>query len=215
MNGIVHPQVEAYLSKLLPPRDPLLADLEGQAQKDHIPICGPLVGTLLATLVSATHPRRVLELGTAIGYSAIWIGRVLAPEGGRLTTIEVEPSVAVRARAHLQRAGLAEVVQVIEGAALDILPRLADHVDFVFIDAVKSEYPQYFAHVVRVLRPGGVLVADNVLLGGSVADPALTSGWSPAARDGIRQFTQMLFDHPGFRSTILPLRDGLSLSVRL
>ena len=215
MNGIVHPKVETYLAELLPPRDPLLVDLERQAQKDHVPICGPLVGALLATLVSATRPRRVLELGTAIGYSAIWMGRVLAPEGWRMTTIELEPPVAARARAHLQEAGLAGVVQVLEGAALDILPQLADRVDFVFIDAVKSEYPQYFAHVVRLLRPGGVLVADNVLLGGSVADPVLPSGWAPAARDGIRQFTRMLFDHPGFRSTILPLRDGLSLSVRL
>ncbi len=99
------------------------------------------MGTLLATLVSATHPRRVLELGTAIGYSAIWIGRVLAPERGRMTTIEVEPSVAVRARAHLQRAGLAEVVQVIEGAALDILSRLADQVDFVFIESPSRRNP--------------------------------------------------------------------------
>ncbi len=215
MDEIVNAQVGAYLAQLIPPRDSLLQELETQAREGRIPICGPQVGTLLFTLAAATRPRRALELGTAIGYSAIWIGRALAPLGGRLTTIEIEPSTAAKARLHLQRAGLTDVVEVVGGAALDVLPTLVDPVEFVFIDAVKSEYPDYLPHAIRLLRPGGVLLADNILLGGSVADPTMGSRWSSAFREGIRHFTELVCAHPALRTVILPLRDGLSLSVRL
>ncbi len=215
MNAIVIAPVQDYLTRLIPPRDPLLQELEAQARDEGIPICGPQVGTLLFTLAVALRPNRALEVGTAIGYSAIWIGRALAPHRGRLTTIEIDPRIAARARQHLQRAGLTEVVEVLEGAALTVLPTLVSPVDFLFIDAVKPEYPEYLSHALRLLRPGGLLIADNVLLGGSIADPAIKSGWSAASQNGIRRFTEMLFGDSSLRSTILPIRDGLSLSVRL
>ncbi len=215
MNGILNSQVEAFVAQLIPPRDELLQELEAQAREGRIPICGPQVGTLLFALVGAVRPRRALELGTAIGYSAIWIGRALASHGGRLTTIEIDPATAGKARHHLERAGVSEVVEVIVGAALEVLPKFTEPVDLIFIDAVKPEYPEYLPHAVRLLRPGGLLIADNVLLGGSVADPALASSWSAASREGIRKFTNLLFKHPALRSVILPVRDGLSLSLRL
>lgn len=215
MAGILSSDVEDYLIQLVPPRDDLLQELEVQAREERIPICGPQVGTLLHLLAGATRPRTALELGTAIGYSAIWIGRALAGCGGRLVTIEVDAETAARARRHLKRAGLSGVVNVAVGAALQVLPTLADPVDFIFIDAVKSEYPDYLSHGARLLRSGGVMVADNVLLGGSVADAKAKTGWSPESRDGIRRFTQMLFTHPQFRSVVLPIRDGLTLSIRV
>lgn len=215
MNGIVRPHVEEYITSLAPPRDALLEELEHEAQQERIPICGPLVGALLHILIAAQRPRIALELGTAIGYSAVWMGRALRAHGGRLITIELDPSRTERARANLRRAGLADVVEVTIGTALDVLPAMSGPMDFIFIDAVKSEYPDYLTHAARLLRPGGVLVADNVLQRGGVADPALASGRSPAAIDAIRRFNETLFAHRSFVSTILPLRDGLTLSVRL
>lgn len=214
MDGILNPQVDEYLAALISPRDQLLLDLEAQAGRERIPICGPQVGTLLSVLVAGTRPQRVLELGTAIGYSAIWIVRALSPFGGRLRTIELDPSMVTRARENLRRANLSDAVEVVHGAALDVLPSLTEPVEFIFIDAVKEEYPDYFPHVVRLLRPGGVLLADNMLLGGSVASTKIKTGWSASARAGIRKFTDQLFAHPAMRTIILPIRDGLAFAVR-
>lgn len=212
--SIINPAVEQYIAGLVPARDQLLLELEAQAERERIPICGPQVGALLSVLVSGTRPHRALEVGTAIGYSAIWIGRALSPIGGHLKTIELDPLRVRRARENLRRANLSDSVEVVQGAALDLLPSLTEPVDFIFIDAVKEEYPDYLPHAVRLLRPGGVLLADNMLLGGSVATTKIPSRWSASARAGIAKFTDQLFAHPSMRATILPIRDGLALAVR-
>lgn len=215
MSELLPGHVLHFLDELLPPRDPLLAEMEQQARGERIPICGPQVGGFLALLVRLARPTRVLEVGTAIGYSAVWMGRALREYGGRLQTIELNPERIGRAQENLSRAELSDVVEVVTGAALDVLPGLkgAQH-GLIFLDAVKAEYPAYFAHALPLLAAGGLLVADNALLGGEVAPGSPAGRWSESDRAGMRRYHTLAFGHAGVDSVILPLRDGLILSLK-
>jgi len=152
MPELLDPHVLQYLDDLLPPRDPLLAELEAQARAERIPICGPHVGSALTLLIRLARPTRVLEVGTAIGYSAIWMGRALREYGGQLQTIELRLERIERAQANLSRAELSDVVEVLPGAALEVLPALKGTTyGLTFLDAVKADYPAYFEHALSLL----------------------------------------------------------------
>jgi len=168
--------VDEYVSGLLAPHDEALeAALEASREGDLPEIqVSPPQGKLLAILANAIGARTALELGTLGGYSTIWLGRALGP-GGRLITLEADPGYAEVARANLERAGLAGVVEVRVGPALEELPRLesegAGPFDLVFIDADKVHTPDYFSWALDQARPGGLIVADNVVRGGTLAEP--------------------------------------------
>lgn len=167
------------------------------------------VGRLLKILVSLTQGRRALELGTLAGYSAIWIARGLSPDG-KLTTIEFEPKHAEFARREIAAAGESSRVDVVAGAALDVVPRLAqewgkESVDFVFIDAVKAEYVDYFLQVKPLIKQGGLLVADNVFGTGA--------GWIDEGH-GTDAFNRLVADDDDFESVALPLRQGVLVARR-
>lgn len=194
---------------LVPPRDAVMQRLEREAAEEGWPIVGPHVGSLLHALVAAAGTRKALELGAAIGYSAIWIGRGLRP-GGRLVTVEAVEGTAQRARKNLQEAGLAEAVEVRVGEAVKLLPDLGDGYDFIFNDIDKEGYPASLPLCKAALRPGGLLVTDNVLRRGWVADPEERS---PAV-EAIRTYNRLLAEDPEMATVILPLRDGVSISVK-
>ncbi|MEX0796289.1 MAG: O-methyltransferase [Acidimicrobiia bacterium] len=167
------------------------------------------VGRLLKILVSLTGGHRALELGTLAGYSAIWIARGLHPDG-MLTTVEYESKHADFARREIAAAGESGRVDVIEGAALEVVPRLAaqwgpETVDFVFIDAVKAEYVDYFRQVKPLVKPGGLLVADNVYGTGA--------GWIDEGH-GTDAFNRLIADDDDFESVALPLRQGVLVARR-
>lgn len=167
------------------------------------------VGRLLKILVSLTEGRRALELGTLAGYSAIWIARGLHPDG-MLTTVENEPKHAAFARREIAAAGESSRVDVIEGAALDVVTRLAEQwgpgsVDFVFIDAVKAEYVDYFLQVKPLVKTGGLLVADNVYGTGA--------GWIDDGH-GTDAFNRLVADDDDFDSVALPFRQGVLMARR-
>jgi predicted O-methyltransferase YrrM len=156
-------------------------------------------GKLLALLVRATKARRVLEVGTLGGYSTIWMARAL-PAGGQLVTLEVDPHHADVARANLRRAGVAERVEVIVGAALDTLPGVeaaGGNFDLTFIDADKEHNADYFAWAVRMATPGGLIIVDNVVRGGAIADPARTD---PAV-EGVRRLFEAMAATAGVEAT--------------
>lgn len=204
---LVNPAIEGYLEGLGPPRDALLARLEAEAAEEGIPIVGPQVGSLLHLLTAVQGARRVAELGTAIGYSAIWMARGLAKEG-TLATVEMREAVARRARANLEEAGLAARVTVHGGRALDVFPRLGGDFDLVFNDVDKEGYPAILPLAKEALRPGGLLVTDNVLWSGRVADPEDAS----PATTAIREYNRRLAEDPEMHTVVLPLRDGVSVS---
>jgi len=196
-----------YLDKLTPPRDPLLARIEEFAAKNNHPIADPEVAQLERILVRATSPRHILEVGTNIGYSVIVMGR----ECGRetlLETIELNPDTLATAKRFVADAKLKCDVRFHQGAALDVIPRLSGPFDFVFIDCVKTEYEAYLDQLMPKLEPGAMIVCDNLLWGGAVAE-----GEHDASTDALRKFNQRIATDPRLNTIILPLGDGTGISI--
>lgn len=196
---------DRYFGQFMPKRDPLLRDLEAEAEREKIPIVGPVVGELLFILAGAAGARRILELGTATGYSAIFLARACERNGGEVITLERDGKMAARAEANLRRAGFESVVEVRTGNAMEVLPGLEGEFDLIFIDIEKADYFRALPLCHRLLRPGGLLVADNV--GFKDADP----------------FNQAVSADPGWRSVHLfsylprhsPEHDGICLALRV
>ncbi len=205
---ILRPEQEAYLERLLPPRDPLLREMEEQAAREDIPISDPEVGRLLAILARAAGARLILEIGTAIGYGALVLARG-APEA-RVVSIDVSAERLATARRYLERAGVAERVDLVEGAALEVLHSLPGPFDLVYIDAVKTEYRRYLDLVLPKLRLGGLIVCDNLLWSGRVA-----AGDQDAETEALRAFNGYLMMHPQLQSVVLSVGDGLGVAAKL
>ncbi|MEA2441922.1 MAG: hypothetical protein QOH76_3346 [Thermoleophilaceae bacterium] len=185
--------VDRYLEDLLVPP---VAGFDAGGLPPHE--VTPLQGRLLELLARAVGARSILELGTLGGYSTIWLARGLAP-GGRLVTLEAVPEYAEVARANLSRAAMADVVDLQTGPALETLPQLDGPFDLIFIDADKRSNPEYLEAALRLSRPGTVIVADNVVRDGAVADEAS----SDPSVVGVRRFLEMLRDDPRIDATAI------------
>jgi len=200
-----------YAREVFGHEDDHLAGLMERAAATGLPQIAvtPDVGRLLKILVSMTRGRVAVELGTLGGYSAIWIARGL-PEGGRLFTIEYDDAHADFAEEEIAAAGVGDRVEVVRGAALEVLPGLvedldADSVDFVFIDAEKSEYVDYFETLRPAIAPGGLVVADNVYATGE--------GWIDEGY-GTDDFNRLVAADPDFEAVAVPMRQGLLIARR-
>lgn len=213
MNGITHEAVERYLGELQPEREPLFRELERYAEAHDVPIIGPVAGRFLYVLARIRRAKNILEAGTAIGYSALWLARATEPWDGRITTLEADPEMAERARRNLQAAGVLDRVEIRVGDALSALDGLAGPFDFVFIDHAKEQYKPFLERVLPRVEPGGVIVADNVLRRGKVAHPSHPEDDEPTR--AMREFNAFVMGHPRLETVIVPLRDGLSVSVKL
>ena len=191
--------------------DDLLVDAQRRFEQ-----VGPLIevpsetGALLATLVRATGARRVLEVGTLFGYSAVWMGRAL-PEGGRLDTLELLDEHADFAQDVLHDAGLTQQVHVHRGPALDTLVALDGPYDLAFVDADKEGYPAYLEQCLRLVRRGGTIVFDNVAMAGRLVDADHDDDAGVAA---MRQLHDTLASHPELDCNVLPIGDGVAVCVR-
>jgi len=200
-----------YISGLFAPEDQLLASLREEADRTGLPPIAVSAdeGRLLQVLLTSVQARRVLEVGTLGGYSAIWMARAL-PEDGELVTIEIDPKHAEFAKRYLERAGLANKVEIRIGRALDVLPSLdGERFDAVFIDADKEPMPNYFEWALRLLRPGGLLIADNTLWGGRVFDDAEQDEKTTA----VREFNRRMANDPRILSILVPTHDGVAIGV--
>src|SRR5215471_3364415 len=207
MTPLYSADIDRYIKELLPPRDPVVVEMETLAAERDVPIVGPAVATLLATLAASIGARRVFELGSAIGYSTAFFARAVGPSGKVFYT-DGDPENAKRARAYLQRAGLADRVEILVGEAVHLLQTTSGDFDVVFIDIDKDGYPAALEAAAPRVRAGGYLLADNVLWSGRVVDP----GSRDAATEGIREFNRRLFARSDFTSVIVPLRDGVSIA---
>lgn len=170
----------------------------------------PEEGKLLHLLVRSISARRVLEIGTLGGYSAVWMARAL-PAGGRLVTIERDATHAVYARAGFERARVADRIELLEGDALEVLATLEGPFDAAFIDADKAPMPRYFAEAMRRVRVGGLVLGDNAFHDGRVVDPTADD----ADTRGIREFNRLMATDRRLVSTIVPVRDGLAVGLRV
>jgi len=196
-----------YLDTLLPPRDALLARMEEYAAEGNQPIADPEVAQVERILVRALRPKRIIEIGTNIGYSVIVMGRECGADAV-VETIELDPEILATAKRFVAEARLPCEVKFHHGKALEVLPRLEGPFDFVFIDCVKSEYEQYLDQLLPKLAPGAVIVCDNLLWGGKVA-----AGVHDESTDGLRAFNRRIMTDQRLLSIVLPLGDGLGVSV--
>jgi predicted O-methyltransferase YrrM len=190
-------EVDAFLNETLLPEDPELAAALADSQAAGLPAIAvaPNQGKMLMLLARMAGARRILEIGTLGGYSTIWLARAL-PADGRLVTLEYAPQHAEVARRNIARAGLDTKVEVEVGAALDTLPGLEGPFDFVFIDADKQSYPDYFRWALKLSRPGSVIVADNVVRAGKVTDPQ-----GDAMAEGVRRMLEAVAAEPRVSAT--------------
>jgi caffeoyl-CoA O-methyltransferase len=206
---IVDPDIEDYLHRVTPPSEGILREMERLAADLRFPIVGPLVGRVLFLAARAIAARDIFECGSGFGYSAWWFARAL-PAGGRVTLTDGSMEQCARARDFLQRAGLADKTVIEQGNALEILERAAGPFDLIFCDVDKHQYPRLHPLIGPRLRRGGLFICDNMLWKGRVA-----ASHEDDDTMGVRELTRMLYADPELHTTILPLRDGLSLSLRL
>ncbi|HEX9364822.1 MAG TPA: O-methyltransferase [Candidatus Dormibacteraeota bacterium] len=201
--------LQAYMESLLPKRDPVLARMEEEADREGIPIVEEHEGALLYLLVKLARAKRILELGTATGYSGIWLLR--GTEGGTLTTYEMDPKRAARARANFAEAGFGDRALVLEENAVEGLPKLEARFDVCFIDLLNSfRSEEVTRHAVELclerLEPGGLLMADNALRQGEVLDP------NNQQAKNVVFYNEFVAKHPRLEGVVIPIRDGLSVA---
>ena len=202
---IVNRAVERYIYDLLPARDAVLWEMERYAAKHDVPIVGPAVGALLALLVEISGARRIFEMGSAIGYSTLWLARAAGPRG-RVFYTDSDPENARRAAAWFRPAGVEKRIRILTGDALRMLARTPGKFDLIFNDVDKHDYPAVFRKAVPRLKRGGLLVTDNVLWSGRVA-----RGARDADTRAIREFNRLMYASREVVPTIIPLRDGVAV----
>jgi predicted O-methyltransferase YrrM len=205
---IVTARVSEYIDQVRSAPDRVLAEMETHADRDGIPIVVPATGRLLQVLALARGAHRALEVGTAIGVSTLYIARGLA-EGGQVVSFEVDPERHAAARDYLARAGVAERVELRLQDARQGLTELEGKFDFAFLDGVKAQYGDYFEAVLPLLDDRAVLVVDNVLMGGRVAEASGGERISLA-----RAFNERLLTHPELTGTLTPVGDGVLVAVK-
>lgn len=215
MSRIVPAPIEAYLASLNRLSDPVLDEIARAGRAEGLPIVDAEVGALLQVLATSVGAKRILEIGTAIGYSGIWLARALPPEG-MLITIEIDAGHAATARANFARAGLGDRANVMIGDAARLLHKVAGPFDLIFNDGDKQQYEPTLDRLVALLRPGGLLVTDNVLWSGEVV-PGFIARPGHAAEDtrAIAAFNARLAADTRLRTAIVPLRDGVAISVKV
>jgi predicted O-methyltransferase YrrM len=207
IDAILQRDQALYLESLLPPRDALLARMERFAAENGHPIADPEVAQLMRVLIRTMRPRRILEVGTSIGYSVIVMGRECNAEV-TIETIELDRGTLHTARGFVTEAALPCRVVFHQGAALEVLPRLEGEFDFVFIDCVKTEYGDYLDLLMPRLSHGALIVCDNLLWKGQVA-----RGVHDASTDALRAFNARVSSDSRLLTTILPVGDGTGLSI--
>ncbi len=203
---IVDPRIESYIASLDGRPDPVLAEMEALAERRSFPIIGRHMGALVAMLARSVGARRVLELGSGYGYSAVWFARAL-PSDGRVTCTDLSRDNRDLALGYFRTAGLEERVEFLVGDALAIAGGLKGPFDIVFNDIDKEAYPASVEVAVPLLRSGGLFITDNTLWKGMVAEP----GHSDRTTEAVRAFNRLVFSRQDLESVILPVRDGVTV----
>jgi caffeoyl-CoA O-methyltransferase len=203
--NILFKPVEKYLHDLLPRPDTVIVEMETFAERHHIPIVGPAVGRFLALVTEMTGARRIFEMGSAIGYSTLWLARAAGPRA-KVYYTDWDPENARRAEGYFRRAGVRRRIRVLVGDALELLRREKGPFDIIFCDVEKDQYPDSLRIALPRLKRGGLLIADNALWKGRVARKA-------DAKDtlGIQRFNNIVYASPKLYPVIVPLGDGVSI----
>ncbi|HLW52551.1 MAG TPA: O-methyltransferase [Candidatus Angelobacter sp.] len=209
MREIIDRAVDAYMRGLLPARDPVLREMEKQAERRDIPIVGPMVGRLLYQYARLIQAKKVFEMGSAIGYSTLWWARAVGDDG-RVFYTDGDAKNAAEAHEYFKRAGVEKRINIGVGDALELLSEQNQEFDIIFNDVDKEDYPRVLLLVSSRLRKGGLFISDNVLWSGRVTEAKPKAD----STKGIQEFNRKLYAMREFFTTVIPLRDGLAVAIR-
>jgi predicted O-methyltransferase YrrM len=210
--AILSEHVEAYLHSIRPERDSVMREMEALAEREHVPIVHWETGRFLATLVRGLGTPRVLEVGTAIGYSTLHMAEAL-DEGGEIVTLEIDPRRVEQASGFLEQAGVADPVRIVEGDANETIGALDGAFDFLFLDAAKDQYRDYLTAAEPKLKTRALLVVDNLLMSGEVALPEdAKTYWRTESLQAARAFNAELLESDRWLGSVLPIGDGVGFA---
>lgn len=212
-DNINYEYIIRYLRDTLPASEGLIRELEEYAKKNEVPISQPESIRMIEVLLKMMNAKKILEVGSAIGYSAI---RMSCACGAEVVTIELSEEMAKIARENIQRAGLEKKIELICGDAKDVLPQIKgeNEFDMIFVDAAKGQYMEFFPHCMRLLRKGGILISDNVLYKGMTATDELVVRRKITIVRRLREYLDMLSDNKQLSTAILPIGDGVAISFK-
>jgi caffeoyl-CoA O-methyltransferase len=206
-SGFFEDDVEQYLYALLPERDAVITEMEVYAEENRVPIIGPAVARLLALFAQVSGAKRIFEMGSAIGYSTIWMARAAGPKG-KVHYTDGDPENAKRASAYFRRAGVAKRIDVQVGDALELVKKTPGKFDLIFNDVDKHQYPDALRAALPKLRKGGLFITDNTLWSGKAARPAAPDD---AATLGVQEFNRLVYASKELYPVLIPLRDGVTV----
>jgi len=214
MNYVTDDYLSKYLRLIQPPYDGVLGEIQKEAEEKQVPIVPHEVARLLSTLLSIKKPKEILEIGTAVAFSAGLMSRYIE-KGGHITTIDRYEVMLKDARENIKRMGLEETIKLIEDDAANVLPNLTGPYDVIFLDAAKGQYIQFLPHILRLLPIGGVLVADDVLQGGTIAKSRFElERRQRTIHKRMRNFLWDISHLECLESSIIPIGDGVVVSCK-
>ena len=220
---VLHPSIDEYLLEVIPTRDEVLTEMEAHARENRFPIVGPLVGRVLHQLVLLTNPTRIFEMGSGFGYSAYWMAKALRQPEANIICTDGSQENADRAAGYLARGGIADRIDYRVGNALEIINETEGDFDIIYNDIDKDGYPEAFRKAIPRLRSGGLFITDNMLWLGRVVTydtDADVQGldeeeqWVHDTTVGVKELTRLLYSSPDVFTTIIPLRDGVSVAIK-
>jgi caffeoyl-CoA O-methyltransferase len=210
-SGLIQDDVEQYLYELLPERDAVVGEMERYAEEHRVPIIGPAVARLLALFAQVSGAKRIFEMGSAIGYSTIWLARAAGPKG-KVHYTDGDAANAKRASEYFRRAGVAKRIQVQVGDAVELLKKTRGKFDLIFNDVDKHQYPDALRAALPKLRKEGLFITDNTLWSGKAARPAAADD---AATLGVQEFNRLVYASKELYPVLIPLRDGVTVCRKL
>ena len=210
-SAFMQDDIDEYLYKLLPERDEVVGEMEEYAAQNRIPIIGPAVARMLALFVQVSGAKRIFEMGSAIGYSTIWLARAAGPKAKVIYT-DGDPEKAQRARDYFRRVGVAKRIEVRVGNALELVKKAPGTFDLIFNDVDKHQYPDALHAALPKLRRGGLFITDNTLWSGKAARPAPPDDLDT---QGVQEFNRLIYASKNLYPVLIPLRDGVTVCQKL
>lgn len=214
MSGINYEYIDNYIKNLLPKSNGIIKYMEEYAKQNNIPIITPDVYSLIEILIKSKNVKDILEIGTAIGYSAILMAKSAGPDAN-LISIEKNEILAEIARTNIKEAGLVDNITIVQGEAIDELISIEKDFDMIFVDAAKGQYMDFFNKSINKLRVGGLFICDNVLFRGMVADKNLLQRRKITIVKRLKKFLEYITNNDALKTSIVPIGDGLSISIKL
>ncbi|MCH7723662.1 MAG: O-methyltransferase [Bacteroidetes bacterium] len=213
MRKILYPVQEKYIQSFRKKPDNLIKEMEKYAKVNNVPILSWQSAEFIEQLILITKPNRALEIGTAIAYTTIRIARNLK-NNAVIHTIELSEDNIKTAKGFIKRSGVKEKIKLIEGDAFKVMPALKTNYDFIFLDADKTDYKRLFKYVMILLKKGGLIVIDNLLWQGYAAVATKIPSKYKASALSIKEFNKLFIQQPNFKTTILPIGDGIGLGIK-